>query len=98
MNETRTTKEMLLDALRKKLPQGTTIYTVRVGKSFSYVVLCIDNGTIQNITQWALRADDRKPSDHYTLSGTGYNHAGAIVETLSYTLYGKPDALKHEML
>ncbi len=89
-------KELLLDTLRKKLPRGTTVYTVRKGDKWFYVLLCAYEGKVHNITRDALQAVGRAPAEWWHVPGQGFNHARSAVEELSMTLYGDVRALGWE--
>ena len=89
--------QLKIDRLKTDLPQNSTVYTQKVGTR-KYVVLIVVNNEIRNITIPA-KIICGKPllqngDEYWKVSGHGFNLPASIVETLSYTLYQKPDALK----
>lgn len=81
--------------LRTKIPVGSTVYTVRVGKSRSYLLLCCIDGEIVDITMDAVRVVRGKSAELFRVRGGNYSDC---VEALSMALYNKWDALKSESL
>lgn len=81
--------KILQAKLQDKLPKGVTIYTVRKSnRSHSYILLCIVDGCIHNITSEARVACGHSQADTWSVAGYNYNHARSIVEELGQTLYG----------
>lgn len=98
--------ELIEQTLKRILPVGSKVYTVRVGSKrhaselvYKYIVLCADEGQVKNITLWARKILGLRGNDEsFVMRGYGYNMAGDIVEKLSQRLWNDEHALRWEGL
>lgn len=93
-------QEFKKEALRRKLPRGSRVYTVRLlSRGHKFVLLCSpEPGRVENITADAREAAGLGRVEAWTKLGYNYNHAASCVEELAMALYGDPSALDWEAL
>lgn len=87
------------ELLRRKLPRGSRLYTVRLpSKGHRFIVLAVVEGRVENITLQARLACGLSNAEEWTRKGTGYNHAADIVEDIAMSLYDDGRAFSWEGL
>jgi hypothetical protein len=85
--------------LMDMIPRGSTVYTLKVDKKVdNYMLFCIHQGKIHNITNEALVVCGRKPGSRFYVKGTGMNHGLEAVQTISMALYEDVNSLIHGKL